>query len=139
MLTVVRTQEYNIGMNAPDYTHLTTFLSELMRRRELLPSHLAAEIGVSHSTVSRWIKGQDVPCTKSCRKLAEYSSVSLQKILSFSGHVPVLKESPADNWPEFREYAQQKYANELDDDLITLIERLIEQRRSRTYGGAKDS
>ena len=139
ILTVVRTQEYNNGMNASDYTHLTTFLKELMRRRGLLPSHLATEMGVSHSTVSRWLKGQDVPSTKSCRKLAEYSGVPLQKILSFSGHVPVLVESPANNWPEFREYAQQKYSNELDEDLITLIEKLIEQRRGRAYGGAKDS
>jgi transcriptional regulator with XRE-family HTH domain len=110
-----------------------------MRRRGLLASHLAAEIGISHSTVSRWLKGQDVPSTKSCRKLAEYSGVPLQKILSLSGHVPVIAESPVNHWPEFREYAQQKYSKELDEDLITLIERLIEQRRGRTYGGAKDS
>ena len=126
-------------MNVPDYTHLTTFLRELMRRRGLLSSHLAAEIGISHSTVSRWLKGQDVPSTKSCWRLAEYSGVPLQKILSLSGHVPVIAESPSNNWPEFREYAQQKYSNELDEDLITLIERLIEQRRGRTYGEAKDS
>ena len=121
-------------MNAPDYTHLRTFLSELMRRRGLLPSQLAVEIGISHSTVSRWLKGQDVPCTRSCQKLAEYSGVPLQKILSISGHVPVIVESPANNWPEFREYAQQKYSKELDDDLITLIERLI----GRIYGGTKN-
>ena len=126
-------------MDVPDYTHLITFLRELMRRRRLLPSHLAAEIGICHSTVSRWLKGQDVPSTKSCRKLAEYSGVPLQKILSLSGHVPVIAESSANHWPEFREYAQQKYSKELDEDLITLIERLIEQRRGRTYEGAKDS
>ncbi len=110
-----------------------------MSRRGLLPSQLAADIGTSHSTVSRWLRGQDTPCTKSCQKLAEYSGTSLQKILFLSGHVPVIAESPASNWPEFREYVQQKYANELDEDLITLIERLIEQRRGRTYGGPKDS
>lgn len=126
-------------MNVSEYTHLTTFLRELMRRRGLLPSHLAAEIGISHSTVSRWLKGQDVPSTKSCWKLAEYSGVPLRKILSLSGHVPTVAESPANNWPEFREYAQQKYSNELDEDLITLIERLIEQRRGRIYGGNKNS
>ena len=31
--------------------------------------------------------------------------------------------------PEFREYARQKYPNELDEDLITMIEDLIERRR----------
>ena len=32
-------------------------------------------------------------------------------------------------WSEFLEYALQKYPNELDEDLITMIEDLIERRR----------
>jgi transcriptional regulator with XRE-family HTH domain len=139
ILTFGSTQEYNTDMNVPEYTHLATFLRELMRRRGLLPSQLAADIGISHSTVSRWLKGQDIPGTKSCQRLAEYSGVSLHKILALCGHVPAIAESPASQWPEFREYAQQKYANELDEDLITLIERLIEQRRGSTYRGSEDS
>ena len=35
----------------------------------------------------------------------------------------------SNKWPEFREYARQKYPNELDEDLITMIEDLIERRR----------
>ena len=31
--------------------------------------------------------------------------------------------------PEFREYALQKYPKELNEDLITMIEDLIERRR----------
>jgi transcriptional regulator with XRE-family HTH domain len=111
-----------------------TFLRELIHQRMLLPSQLAKEVGISHSTVSRWLKGKELPSTKSCRRLAEYSGIPLQKILSFSGHVPELAESPADNWPEFREYTNKKYPDMLDDDLITLIERLIERRRGKSYG-----
>ena len=122
-----------------DISALSLFLTELMHQRGLLPSQLAADIGISHSTVSRWLKGQDIPSTKSCQWLAEYSGVSLHKILALCGHVPVIVESPVNHWPEFREYAQQKYANELDDDLINLIERLIEQRRGSTYRESKDS
>ena len=118
-------------MSSSEYTHLTTFLRELMRRRGLLPSSLAADMGISHSTVSRWLKGQDIPSTKSCRKLAEYSGVPLQKILSLSGHVPVIAESPANNWPEFREYVGSKYPKVFDDDMITLIEDLIERKRQK--------
>ena len=33
--------------------------------------------------------------------------------------------------PEFREYARQKYPNELDEDLITMIEDLIERQRAK--------
>jgi len=104
-----------------------------MRRRGRRPSQLAGDLGISHATVSRWLHGKDTPRTRSCRKLAEYSGVPLQKILSLSGHIPAIAESPPDAWPEFGEYARRKYPAELDEDLVALIENLIEQRRDRTY------
>jgi len=105
-----------------------------MRRRGRLPSQLAADLGISHATVSRWLHGQDIPSTRSCQKLSEYSGIPIQKVLSVSGHVPAIAESPPDTWPEFREYASRKYPAELDDDLVIMIENLIEQRRGRIYG-----
>ena len=112
-----------------------------MRRRKRLPSQLAADLGISHATVIRWLSGDDVPSTRSCRKLAEYSGVHLEKILSITGHLPGIAEQGPPEWPEFREYAYRKYPNELDDDLITMIEDLIERRREKRYGtkGSKDS
>jgi len=120
---------------------LVSFLNEVMRLRKRLPSQLAADLGVSHATVSRWLSGKDVPSTQSCRKLAEYSGVPLQKILSIAGHLPKMDEEESPDWPEFREYARSKYPNELDEDMITMIEDLIERRRERRYGrrGRKDS
>lgn len=111
----------------------TSFLKEVMRRRKRLPSHLAAAIGVSHSTVLRWLTGKDVPSVRSCRRLAEYSGVSQEKILSIAGHLSMVAEKGADEWPEFREYARQKYPEELDEDMVTMIEDLIERRRSKRY------
>ena len=116
-----------------------SFLNELMRRRKRLPSQLAADLGVSHATVSRWLSEADIPNTRSCRKLAQYSSVPLEKILSITGHMPAIAETSTNQWPEFREYAQHKYPNELDEDLITMIEDLIERRRKRKYDYRKDS
>ena len=113
---------------------LVAFLRELMRRRKRLPSQLAADIGVNHTTVSRWLSGADLPGIGSCRKLAEYSGVPLEKILSIVGHLPRIAETGPREWPEFREYARQKYPAELDEDLITMIEDLIERRRGRRYG-----
>jgi len=110
-----------------------------MRRRKRLPSQLAADLGVSHATVSRWLSGQDIPSTKSCRKLAEYSSVPLEKVLSLAGHLPRVAEAGPPEWPEFREYARQKYPDELDDDLIAMIEDLIERRRQKRYNAGKNS
>jgi transcriptional regulator with XRE-family HTH domain len=117
---------------------IVSFLREVMRRRKRLPSQLASDLGVSHATIGRWLSGSDTPNTRSCQRLAEYSGASLEKVLSIVGHLPRVAETAPPEWPEFREYAQQKYPDELDEDLITMIEDLIERRRSRSYE-VKDS
>ena len=118
---------------------IVSFLKELMRRKKRLPSQMAADLGISHATVSRWLAKKDVPNTRSCRKLAEYSGVPLEKILSIVGHLPQISETGPPEWPEFREYARQKYPEELDEDLITMIEDLIERRRGKRYDAGKGS
>ena len=118
---------------------VVSFLEELMRRRKRLPSQLASDIGVSHPTVLRWLSGKDRPSTKSCHKLAEYSGVPLQKVLAIAGHMPNIEEGKPYEWPEFRDYALLKYPHELDEDLITMIEDLIERRRHRKQQKSKDS
>ena len=111
----------------------TSLLSFQYRRRERLPSQLAANLSISHATVSRWLSGKDIPSTSSCRRLAEYSGVPLQKVISIAGHLPRVIEAAAPEWPEFREHAHQKYPDELDEDLITMIEDPIERGRARKY------
>jgi transcriptional regulator with XRE-family HTH domain len=118
---------------------IVTFLEKLMKRRKRLPSQLAGDIGVSHPTVGRWLTGDDVPSTRSCRKLAEYSGVPAEEILSLAGHLPGVAQSPASEWPEFREYASSKYPEDLDEDIITMIEDLIERRRDRRRSGSGTS
>ena len=119
---------------------MVKFLKELMRRRKLLPSHLASVVCVSHVTAGRWISGTNIPSPKSCYKLANYSGTPVEKILSIAGHLPEIPEMELAVWPEFREYALKKYPNELDEDLITMIEDLIELRRHKRHGDSrKDS
>jgi len=96
-------------------------------------------VSVSHATVSRWLSDNDTPSTQSCRKLAKYSGVPLETILSLTGHLPIVAEARPVEWPEFREYARRKYPNELDEDLVTMIEDLIERRRGRRYDHRKDA
>jgi transcriptional regulator with XRE-family HTH domain len=112
---------------------LVPFLRELMQRRHRLPSQLAADLGVSHPTIGRWLSGEDTPSTSSCLKLAQYSGLPLEKILAMAGHLPRANHTAPTDWPEFREYAHRKYPAELDDDVIDVIEELIERRRSRSY------
>ena len=120
---------------------IVSFLKEVMRRRKRLPSQLAAGLGVSHATVSRWLSRNDTPSTRSCQRLAEYSGVPLEKVLSIAGHLPRISDGGPAEWPEFGEYARRKYPSELDEDEVTMIESLIERRRERGYArtGTKDS
>lgn len=112
---------------------IVLFLKEVMRRRKRLPSQLAADLGISHATVSRWLSGDDIPSTRSCQRLSEYTGVPLERVLSIAGHLPKIRDGGPPEWPEFGEYARRKYPNELDEDLITTIEDLIERRRERGY------
>jgi transcriptional regulator with XRE-family HTH domain len=114
-----------------------SFLNEVMRRRKRKASQLAADIGISHATVSRWLSGYDIPNTASCCKLAEYSGVPVESVLFIVGHISKVAENKSADWPEFREYARVKYPNELDEDMITMIEDLIERRREKKYTSKK--
>ena len=118
--SIVKTQEVPIA----------SFLKELMQRRNRLPAQLAANLGVSHATVHRWLYGDDIPNTESCRRLAEYSGVSITRVLSLAGHLSSIDDISS-KLPEFGEYARQKYPNELDEGSITMIEDLLEYRRKR--------
>lgn len=113
---------------------MADFLKEVMRRRQRKPSQLAADLGVSHATVSRWLSGQDIPNIRSCQRLADYTGVPVEKILAVAGYLPRVAERPPAEWPEFREYARRKYPTELDEDLIMMIEDLIGRRRAKKYG-----
>ena len=97
-----------------------------------MPSQMAADLDISHATVSRWLSGKDIPIPASCRRLAAYAGVPLESVLAIVGHLPPLPDKGPAEWPEFREYARRRYALELDDDLITMIEDLIERRRRRS-------
>jgi len=124
-------------MNKQDVP-LASFLKEVMRRKKRLPSQMASDLAVSHATVSRWLSGEDIPNMRSCRRLAEYCGVPVEKVLSIAGHLPGIAETQSDEWPEFREYARRMYPEELDGDLITMIEDLIERRKQKKYSWKKN-
>ena len=113
---------------AKEETQVALFIKELMRRRNRLPSQLAADLGVSHATVHRWLVGEDTPYLHSCQRIADYSGMTLSQVLAGIGRIPEIHFEEFHKWPEFREYASRKYSDVLDEDLITMIEELIERK-----------
>lgn len=135
-LDIVGNRNYSSGGEGEE---LKSFLQELMRRRRVLPSRLATELGISHATISRWLSGRDTPSVKSCRKLADYDEIPVERVLTIAGHLPKTSADRPDRLPVFREYARQKYSAELDEDLITMIDDLIERRRRRKLDPNRDA
>ena len=78
---------WNVPMSTQEVP-IISFLKEVMRHRKRLPSQLAADLGVSHATVGRWLSGADVPSVKSCRKLAKYSGMPPQRSFPSLGTCP---------------------------------------------------
>lgn len=105
------------------------FLKNLMREKNLRPSQLAKELGVSAPTMMRWLSGNYLPNISSCSKISKYSGVSLDSMFQ----VQTFKNNSkiADSLPELREYLSIKYTNELDEDLISMFEHVIRKRRQR--------
>jgi transcriptional regulator with XRE-family HTH domain len=104
---------------------ISYYLRELLDKHNILATKLSSDLGVSNATVHRWLVGEDIPSTVSCKKISDYFGIPLGRIMSISGHLPDAMDLETSKWPEFREYVQQKYSAELDDDLITMLEDLI--------------
>jgi transcriptional regulator with XRE-family HTH domain len=111
--------------------NIADFLKDIQRRQGISLRHLGRESGISASTLSRWREGKQIPSPKSCKMLAEYLSLPVEHILALAGHLKPLHRDSIEPLPEFREYATQKYPDELDEDMITMIEDLIYRRRQR--------
>lgn len=109
---------------------LNIFLEGLMKRRGRLPCQLAADLGISHSTVLRWISGADLPSPQSCLKLANYAGLPADEVLAIAGHMPPVRRNGRSQLPDFAEYARLKYP-ELDEELVSTIALVIEVRRTK--------
>ena len=113
--------------NRPDC--LAPFLKGLVEEKGISAKKLSVCSGVSAATVSRWLAGKDIPSPKACQRLSDCLGIPLMQLLLLADHLPYLPDKRPAAWPEFREYAKLKYPQELDDDSIAMIERLIEVRR----------
>lgn len=54
---------------------------------------VALYVGVSHSAISEWRKGNRIPDPPYCWKLAEYFDTPIEEVMRLAGHLP--PEAPA--------------------------------------------
>lgn len=125
-MTILLRGRYNRHMQ-----YISTYIQDILRQRGSSLRRLASDTGISPSTLSRWLSGGQKPSPQSCHKLAESLSVPVEHVLAWAGHLEPMQRADMNALPEFREYAQQKYPTELDEDVVAMIEDLIQRRRSR--------
>ena len=70
------------------YVNISNLVTDILNRKKLRASQFARKIGVSHATVGRWKKGDDIPNPRSCYKLSKYTHTSIEEILRIAGYVP---------------------------------------------------
>jgi len=106
---------------------LNTKVFELYKGNHKNLLELARAIGISRSQIYRVKQGTRginqgfiIGATKA------FPEYNLDDLFYVDAEGQPVKSS--NKWPEFRDYARQKYP-ELDEDLITMIEDLIERRR----------
>ena len=105
---------------------LNTRVFELYKGKYRNLPELARAMGISRSQIYRVRDGKRGINQKFIIGTAKaFPEYSLDDLFYVEGQ-PV---KSSNKWPGFREYARQKYP-ELDEDLITMIEDLIERRRA---------
>jgi transcriptional regulator with XRE-family HTH domain len=67
--------------------HVRDYIGTILTSHNLRASQLAKKIGVSHATVGRWLKGEDIPSPESCRKLSVFTRVPIEDVLRIVGYI----------------------------------------------------
>lgn len=67
---------------------LADWLNIRLDERGLGNNQAATYLGVSHTTMSRWRRGEAVPDPESCAKLAAFFGRPLDEVLAIAGHRP---------------------------------------------------
>lgn len=81
-------QIYNNVPMSTQTVPISDFITGILHDKKLLASHLAKELGVSHATVGRWLKGEDIPSPRSCYVLSKFADRPIEEVLRIAGHLP---------------------------------------------------
>jgi len=67
---------------------LSTWLAEQLNIRAWSARELARRIGMSQTSISRYLEGTLTPSPKTCHKLAAALGADLRKVMQLAGHLP---------------------------------------------------
>lgn len=67
---------------------LSTWLAKELNKRSWSARELGRRIGLSHTTINRYVEGTSIPSTQTCQKLATVLNADGIEIMRLAGHIP---------------------------------------------------
>lgn len=101
------------------------WLARQLDRRNWSQTDLAKKVGTNSSVVSRWVRGERIPSTRSVEKIAEAFDVDPDYVLAISGHRP----NDLDDEDELKEELVamiEAHPKPVSDRLIIAIRSILE-------------
>ncbi|MBT4510990.1 MAG: helix-turn-helix transcriptional regulator [Chloroflexi bacterium] len=105
--------------------HAPNPIQDILQQRNISLRRLAADAGISPSTLSRWASGKQTPSPQCCKKFAESLLLPLEDVLVWAGHLAPKTNTDTTEHPDCRAYIQQKLSIELQEDMVAMIEDLL--------------
>src|SRR5918998_1604879 len=66
----------------------SAWVRQQLRRRQWNDAELARQLGMPSGTISRWLRGERQPSTRSCDLIADVFGVDVDLVLTLAGHRP---------------------------------------------------
>ncbi len=105
--------------------HASNPIQDILQQRNISLRRLAAEAGISPSTLSRWASEKQTPSPQCCRKFAESLSLPVEDVLVWAGHLSPTAKTDTKYVPDYKSYSRHKFSVELQEDMVAMIEDLI--------------
>lgn len=109
----------------PVMQHASNPIQDVLQQRNISLRRLAADAGISPSTLSRWASGKQTPSPQCCRKFAESLLLPVEEVLIWAGHLAPQQKTGAMEFPDLKNYVKKKYSAESQEDMAAMIEDLL--------------
>lgn len=106
------------------------WLARQLDRRKWSQTEFASRIGTNSSVVSRWVRGERVPDTKSVDKIADVLGYDVDFVLALAGHRPAMEIDEDDLRAELHALIDA-HPGPIAEDVIDAVRAVLALRRGR--------
>jgi|GEM_PF-732554 Predicted transcriptional regulators len=109
--------------------------SKLLQEKNIKPSHLAKELGMSAGLIGDYLSGRSSPTGERLAKIAEYFDVSPAFVLGHSDNRNEKDTDPTDEDIKFALFGDREADDEVYAEVKELAAILIERHKNKNANG----